>query len=1433
MLPTINKRFLLQLVLVLGTLTGILFGAHSLQARRIPEALKQQSDRAAELAQSDPKQVNVAIHYLRQYLEFCPEDVDALERLVALIQERPGPTDPSDLLRLYDKILRLDPARHDTRRQALKASVRVGRFTDAETHAKVLIQSFPNDYELRLNLAYALRGLQKHTEARECYETAIRVAPQQQATYQEYAEFLSIELKKKDEAKAVLDRLIQALPNDPESYTARARFHTVIGDERAAIADARHALELAPQKADAMLLLGEQLQKKRETLPAAAELYREGMKNHPSDARFVRNLSWLEVNRGNYGMAVSVLEDGMAKVNEKDGFDLLVPLADMLLQMNDLDRAKQLMGRLARRRETDPAKRRSAELQAIYLQGRLAMSEMKWDEAIRHLSDLRAQTGDMIGVECQANLLLSLCHQRKGEFDREEQTLKMLLDRDPNHGAGRVALGLAYQNAGRFEDAIAEYELAARLRFATADTRANLLKMKAAKLRHSRANKREWADLDTQLGQFAPSFGQATSDYALLRADLLIARGEIGPAIAVLQAETAKRPTDPRLWAKYALTVSELAGVSGGLAVLDEAQAVCGDRAELRLARATLYANDPARLRPLDPLVDHIDTWPEADQNTVLFGLIELYDRLGDEAGVVRTYRRIAGRHPANVAVWEGLFDRATRNGNTKIADDARAMLTKLQPPTADTSLLRAWEVANARRVGEAAAAAEAIVKQFGALPERADACVVLARLKVLTGEANAAEPLFARAVRLEPVRFGPTQEYLTFLTATGNSEKLTRLIERLSRDHRWNGEPLRRAIRQTIARVDSQQAKPLLDSIRFLVERVPNGLGWLGDCYQAAGLRNDAASCYERAIDVPTASADDWLRLAIRTAEAGDTTGATRVLARAKTKLPSAKHYLMTAAVFADSPSAPPGWAPDTATPDEKKLYVQARLAVKLSRFQKDEAISLLDDYLNKNTLSQPDAAWARRNLAMMLVARGAVSDRTRAKELLTAANASPGGSADEKRATAAILAGLSQQLGGDDRKQVMNRAIEVLSSVATETKNPKDRFLLSQLYRTAASLETDSNAQEHRAQARRMLQELIKADPKNTEYYVAALDEATEPEDQEFAKQCAGYLIANHKNDFRVVQAVARYECRAEHPDRALAHILAYTRLADDTPGDLQSRSGRAAELLDELTRRPEIRNTEIGRRMTDAAIEQYESLFVVRPEVMVAIAGLLTHDGRSEQAFAKIEKHSKLLPPRVKVLAGLSALRAGNTTEAQLRTVQSWLDTAKSEEPGSIAVLLHEGELLTLQRETAAAERVYQVVLDLDDQNVVALNNLAWLLATRADTAPRSLGLVQQAIRVVGQTGSLLDTRARAKITLKQYDEAEQDLSDALKGERTPLRLFHLALLQSKRTPDQSQEARATFHEAKKRGLSETLVHPYDVSAYQEFDQSWGGAKGTSGE
>src|SRR5688572_28823706 len=75
-MPTINKRFLLLMVLAAAALAGVVVGTHTVQARRIPDALRGQAERAAEAGKSDR-----AIHYLRQYLEFRPDDTDARERL--------------------------------------------------------------------------------------------------------------------------------------------------------------------------------------------------------------------------------------------------------------------------------------------------------------------------------------------------------------------------------------------------------------------------------------------------------------------------------------------------------------------------------------------------------------------------------------------------------------------------------------------------------------------------------------------------------------------------------------------------------------------------------------------------------------------------------------------------------------------------------------------------------------------------------------------------------------------------------------------------------------------------------------------------------------------------------------------------------------------------------------------------------------------------------------------------------------------------------------------------------------------------------------------------------------------------------------------------------------------------------------------------------
>ncbi len=124
-------------------------------------------------------------------------------------------------------------------------------------------------------------------------------------------------------------------------------------------------------------------------------------------------------------------------------------------------------------------------------------------------------------------------------------------------------------------------------------------------------------------------------------------------------------------------------------------------------------------------------------------------------------------------------------------------------------------------------------------------------------------------------------------------------------------------------------------------------------------------------------------------------------------------------------------------------------------------------------------------------------------------------------------------------------------------------------------------------------------------------------------------------------------------------------------------------------------------------------------------------------------------------------------------------------------------------------------YDAILAIDPRNVVgALNNPAWLLAADPHSAERALELVARATREVGLSGDLLDTRARIRITLKLFGEAERDLGDAIRLESTPLRWFHLAVSRLGQSPPRSADAATAFQEAKRRGLEPRGIHPADL-------------------
>ncbi len=1390
-MPTIRKLFLLKLVIALALAAGLMAGVHTIQAGRIPDALLAHADRAAEADSPDQ-----AIHYLRQYLEFRPDDTDAKERLAGMLKARPA-ANLDALILLYQQILRADPSRHAVRRDALAACLRRHRYADALSHGTELADAFPADAVVWWQLAAAQAALQKPDEAKQSYEAAIKADPADPLGYQRLIDYLWVDLKQPAEARAVLERLVTAAPHDAEAYLARARFEQIEGDPARAFADVRTALEIDPDHPDGLLMLADHYQKTRQ--PALArDCLADGVRLYPRHVRLIRGLAWLDLNLGNLGAAVAVLEAGMEKA--ANGFELLLPLADLLVQLGETGRTEAIVRKL----EANP--RPDAKMQARYLKARLAMRAADWPGAIALLTALRGEAVGMPGLETQTNLLLAACHQRRADTPAEQETLKLLLTHDPNHLAARVGLAQSYLAAGKLDDAVAEYEAAARHPAASFGTHATLLKLKARGLRWAKGSPADWQALDKAAAAIAPLASPGSADAAMLRADLASARGDARPAAAILRTEAARRPADARLWAAVADAVAKVAGVSAALAILDEGQAAAGDGPDLRLARADLYGRDPARLRPIDQLAGAADGWPDADQTRLLYGLVEVFDRAGDDAKVLETYQRIAARRPADVGVWEAVGERAVAAGDAKALASAKATLAKLDPAGKSVALVDAWAAGKAAAPDQARPAADALVQMYGAEPDRADVCVALGKLKQISGDRATASALFDRATRLEPSRLPPMQAHLAAVATAGQAEKLSGLMTRLAADPRWAGEAFRRAVRGAV-RQAPVAGPALLAAARPFVESEPDGLGWLGEGYLALGRPQEAGDYFGRAADAPTATADDILRLAIHVGKT-DRAAAAAVMASAQKRMPGPL-YFATAASFADTPAAPVGWTPEFTTPADGRLYTQSRLALTLSRYRRSDGIALLQQFL----AGQPtpaDVTWAKRNLAMLLAVRAGPGDRQQAMTLLTSVDDTAGQTADEKRSTAAVLTALSKHLDGADRQAVIDRAIRALEDLVKETQSPRDGYLLAQVYRAAGQREAST----------RVLNGLLQADKRSLAFHVMGLEEAAELDDLATAQAFADRLIMLHPTDFRAIASVARFECRAGRADRALVLAESYLRTADPAAGDLPAKSARVAELLDELARRPKVRGTPAGQAMIRSAIARYESLLTARPEAVVAVAGLLGLDGRPADGFAAIDKQPTL-PSRLKAAAGLAVLRTPGATGQQFMQVREWLDAAKAEEPDAVPLKLFDGEFYALRQDFPAAERAYEAALAQDPRNVVALNNLAWILAPRPDAAARATALVDRAVAELGLTGELLDTRARIRIAAKQYELAERDLTEALAQEKTPLRLFHMALSKQGQTPPRPDEADRAFKQAKERGLDPKTVHPADLPQYRTLD------------
>ncbi|OFV90711.1 MAG: hypothetical protein A3H28_11375 [Acidobacteria bacterium RIFCSPLOWO2_02_FULL_61_28] len=325
----------------------------------------QTSDQLLQQAQAalEKKEYAEAAKALESYLSQNPQDFRAefnLAYAYSLTDRR------ADAIRLYQNVLAREKELVPAHLNLGILLVEVGGAAEAVEHLRFVAARQPNDFRAEFYLAEALTATQRFPEAREAYERALKLKPDDAAAHLAFARLLA--------------------ETDPSSAEGHLRA----------------AMQAEPSRDDALLLLASVLERRAsggaDTLAEAADLYRRYLDAHPdrpespasprsNDLRV--RLGQLYATQKRYAEAIAQWE--AARAAGETSRELMRSLLDAYLQGSEQDKAKApaLLDQMLMQDGNN------AELRL--LAGRLRMEKKQYPEAaeqFRRATELRPDSAE-------------------------------------------------------------------------------------------------------------------------------------------------------------------------------------------------------------------------------------------------------------------------------------------------------------------------------------------------------------------------------------------------------------------------------------------------------------------------------------------------------------------------------------------------------------------------------------------------------------------------------------------------------------------------------------------------------------------------------------------------------------------------------------------------------------------------------------------------------------------------------------------------------------------------------------------------------------------------------------------------------------------------------------------------------------------------------
>ncbi len=1417
----LNLKLLAFLLVGLMVLGGGLFLLNRYQVRRAAGALLVQAKEAERQKQPDR-----ALSLLNRYLRYEPNNLEALTRYGILLADGAGQSAPQieTALSVLDRILSRDPENPEVLRRAMQLNLRRGLYSDTLSRANELLKVKPDDAEAYQYVGRSEEFLTNYTEAEAAYRESKKLDPKEVATYALLASLLRTRLTQPEEADKVMDEMVAANDDSALAHLGRALYRLENDRTDEAATDIARAVELDPNDPDT-LLGGVMVARKRSDWAEIKRLLEPALEKYPADPRFPLNLAQAEAVSGNLDRAIAVLDRGL---NNTDDSDIRWALADMLIQRGDLKK-----GDLEKVESSDP-KEPGGLLPELrdrgynrgmigYLEARLAMSKQQWNKARDTLKTTIPLLAPLSPeVSRRANQMLAECHKRLGDTASQYDVIRNLALNDPSSGDYKVELALALEGQGRREEALQQYRLVADK---TADVRIAIGRLLIMQNLEKPPAARDWREAESSLSELVKEFPDDPR-VPILRAEVLMATDQAEQARALLEQARDAHPDKFELWAAL-FTLAQRQNQSERLGpLLEAAEKQLGDTADLRLLKARYFATQgtPESREKLDALAADVDRFEAEDRQGLLRGLADAYLRAGDKKAALKLWMQFADLRPDLLPAQLVAFDLAIIAEDKAVQDKVIGRIKEIENestgPFSQLAEARQFLIA-ARKAAADSEARKKNLEEAGnrltvvATKRSADPRVAVgeAEIQEIKGNTNEAIDRYFEAIRLGERDLQVIRRVLQLLSNAKRYSEAQGVLARIQ-DQTMSSEMQRIASEISYRNDDLTRARELAE------KTVADGSTdfrdhlWLGQMRFASGDFDKAEEPFLKAVELAPEDPTAIVGLVSYYVESRQlpkasevvTNRAEKVFSVEKNPIALAECYELIGLIdkartiyqgllggVVDKPDAQNLASSPVKSDDLRRL---ASFHLRLNR--RTEAEPYLRAIIERGKAQQSgrtddsNVVWAKSLMSVILG-----SDPSRASQALELVGLSADASAnlasldtqspDDLRAKARALA---VQKNPELRKQ----AFSFFQELAKRSPTGPDLLLLAQMY------EIDNDWPAADENYRRAIQ-VEPSNPRLLVDYAKAL--LRQKKYDEIGPWLDKLDRVQPEAPLNVQLRALTYKSLGEN-DKAIGLLLAFSRRHPE-------QTLAASRVLEQMGYVTPAQN--LVQQFVDANR-------ATNPLAPLVLAEFLGRQGRTREALDICEPlwKSNALSPQVATVS--VTILQGRDDPAQFRRVEAWMKAALAQKPDDLDLQASLAIFHSIEGRTAEAEALYRQILDKDSSNLVAMNNLAWLLAFRSGNTDEALQLIQRAIDQISDPtlrAALLDTRGVVHLAANRYDLAIGDLESAISIAPEAAMYFHLT--RANLMADRLEAARLAWSDGQRLGLKAEVLDPLERESFSK--------------